>query len=179
MFTGVAGTPWYNNLYFTWVSGQAQNLVDNVDAFWTDLAAQIKSTISATIEGSVAVINDATGDITSVESVTPGAVTFTGSGDMLPPATQMMLNLFTGTYISGRQLRGKVFLPGMIETACDSDGSPNAGFTGAQETAMEDLIAASSSPGPLRVFSPTHLTSAVVQGTQAMSRFAVLRSRRD
>ena len=179
VFTGVAGTPWYSNMYFTWVSGQTQAHIDLVEAFWTFLVGQIDTNVTATIESDVPVINDATGDITSVESGTAQFVNFTGGGNVLPQATQMLLNLNTGVYVGGRQLRGKVYIPGLIETAADADGLPNSGFQTAQVTAAVNLISGSVTPGAWRVFSPTHGTSAAIQGVSAMSNFAVLRSRRD
>lgn len=179
VFTGVAGTPWYSNLYFTWVTGEAQNLVDAVDDFWTVIIGQINGAVTGTVEGSVAQINDATGDITSVESVTPGTIDFTGSGAVLPPANQTVINLHTGTYVAGREIRGKIFVPGLIAAASATDGSPSSGFLVAQKGAADALVAATSSAGPLRVYSPTHATSAVVTATSSMSQFAVMRSRRD
>jgi len=179
VFTGVAGTPWYSNMYFAWVSGQTQNHIDIVEDFWTALIGQIHTDVTGTVEGQVPVIEDSTGAITAMETGTPKTINFTGANDMLPPATQMVLNLTTGQYLGGRQLRGKIFIPGLIRTAANADGSPNSGFTGVQETALQDLIAASSSPGPLRVYSPTYHDSLVVDGGYAMNRFAVMRSRRD
>lgn len=177
--TGVAGTPWYSNMYFTWVTGTAQAHVDLVRDFWTNCAASLDNSVTWTIEGDCAVVDDATNTIVGIDSVTSRTVTGSSSTSALPPATQALLNTLTGTFIGGRQLRGKVFVPGWVTSVSDGLGAPNASLRTLLVTQGGVLISGSSSPGPWRVLSKQYGTSAVINAVSSPSKFAVMRSRRD
>jgi hypothetical protein len=187
IFSGVAGTPWYSNLYFTFVSGTAQATVDNVAAFWGSVDALMRNSVTWATEAGVPTIDDVTGDITSVETTTPG----TGAGavstaELLPIQTQGLIHLLTGSFQFGRQVRGRIFVPGLTEAA-NNNGIMDSTTATSIQTAAAALVTGSSSPGPLRVFSrpkpllvPPRLgTSFVVSQTSVPTKFSVLRSRRD
>jgi len=179
IFTGVAGTPWYSNMYF---DGSGTNEVAHVDMvrdFWTAIAGQINTLVTGTVQGDVAKVDSVTGNITGIVGVTPEVVDFTGAGDVLSPALQTCLNLLTGVFVAGRQLRGKVFVPGLTEAINSPDGTPASGFLDAQVAAMEALITASNTAGNLQVWSPTHGVAHDVVNVSAKTTFAVMRSRRD
>lgn len=176
VFTGVAGTPWYSNQYWALGSGGAQPQIDDTVTFWEDMAVMIKSTITATVEGTCAVIESTTGETVGVSSNDDGAVTFTGSGDLLPLATQGLITLRTGTYVGGREIRGKIYVPGLTEEYTTS-GIINATGVGLMQAAAEGLLDESSEAW--HVYSPTKNTSAEVVSVAAAGKPAVLRSRRD
>jgi len=179
VFTGVAGTPWYCNMYFTWVSSTEQAALDAVGDFWTAIISHINDAVTGTVEGDIPVVDDATGNIINMESATPETINFSGAGGITPPASQGLINTLTDTFIGGRRLRGKVYLPGIITGALGTNGAVAPANATIWNNAMAALVAASASPGPLRVYSPTHATSAVVTAHNVKSQFAVLRSRRD
>jgi len=179
VFTGVAGTPWYSNLYFTWVSGTEATALAEVGDFWTEVLNGIGTAVSGVVEGDIPVIDDATGNIQFMESTADESLNFTGSGNVLPPANQGLINALTDTFLNGRRLRGKVFVPGLVSSAANADGTVATIYRTLFATMGTNLIAATSSPGPWRIYSPTHGTSAVVSSVSSPASFAVMRSRRD
>lgn len=177
--TGVPGTPWYTNMYFTYVTTTAQAHVDLVRDFWTALAASLDNSVTWTIEGDCAVVDDITGQITGIDSVIARTVVGGSSTSALPPAVNAILNTFTGTFVGGRQLRGKIWLPGWVNSVSDSLGAPTTSLKTLLITQGQNLITNSSSPGPLRVWSKKNGTSAVVNSVGTPSKFGSMRSRRD
>jgi len=179
VMTGVAGTPWYSNFYFTWVNGTESDHVDLVSAFWGSLANLIDNGVLLTIEGDTAVINDANGEITGVEVAAPGSVAGTATDAALPPATQAIGHLLTGTFVGGRQVRGRCFVPGLTIKSNTTAGSLLNTSQSTLQASFDDLIADSGTPGPLRVLSRVHASSYIVDAAVVPVKFAVLRSRRD
>jgi len=187
VFSGVAGTPWYSNLYFTFVAGTAQATVNNVATFWGAVDALMDNAVTWVTEADVPTIDDVTGDITAVETTTPGSGVGADTGDALPYQTQALIHLLTGSFAFGRQIRGRIFVPGLCEGSNTSGGTLlNTAQTTIQAAAAA-LVSGSSSPGPLRVFSPPKPLlvpprvgfSTVVTATQVPIKWSVLRSRRD
>lgn len=178
-WAGLAGTPHMSTMYFTHVAGNAQAIVDEVHEFWQDLTAHIDGSLTHTVEGSTELIDDTTGLLVGIDQVTSQVAASSGAGNACPPATQGLINWRTNTFVNGRALRGKTYIPGPIVTSATADGRPNTTYLALLNTAAAALIAETSGPGPLRVFSRTHLTSATVVSADRYSDFAVLRSRRD
>lgn len=179
MFSGVAGTPWYSNMYFTWVTGTEQDALDAVAAFWGAVDANMGLAVDWATEDDIAVIDDATGQITAIEVGSGGSGTGGAAQDLLPLQTQGLIHLLTGSFLNGRQVRGRCFVPGLTENANDGSGLMLAATQTSIQTAIDALIAASSTPGPLRVFSRKNLTSLVVESATVPTKWSVLRSRRD
>lgn len=177
--TGVAGTPWYTNMYFTRVATTEQGHVDAVVAFWQAIADQLDNSVSWAVEGDCAQIDDATGNIVGVDSATGASVVGAETANALPPANQALIHWLTGSFIGGRQLRGRTFIPGLCVDQTGSTGVLQAATRTDILTAAEGLITASSGPGPLRVLSKKNLTSAVVADATVPTEVAVMRSRRD
>lgn len=179
MWTGVAGTPAYTNLYFDGSGGNQQAQIDLVRDFFTSVAGLIDNAITVTVEGDVSQIDDVTGNVTGVGSFTTRTVLGTDAGAAMPPATQVIVHWLTSTFIGGRQLRGKTFL-GYISTA---EGDSAGGLLTASRTvvinAANALVAASNAVGNLQVWSRKNGLSSDVTATLVPSKFAVLRSRRD
>jgi hypothetical protein len=177
--TGVAGTPWYTNMYFANTPGTTQQAIDNVDAFWETLKAQINNFVTGTVEGDVALVDDVTGLITGVETGVAGTIDMSGVGNCLPTSTQGLVNLNTGFYVAGRQLRGKLYIPGLITSSADGAGDPAAAFKTAWVSACTALRSAASTTGVWKVWSKTHGVSDAIESFTVKPQFAVLRSRRD
>jgi hypothetical protein len=179
VFTGVAGTPWYSNLYVTATEADAQAEVNIIDGFWEDIKAQMKSTVNWTVEGTVANIDDATGQIVGFSSNDSQTGSGADVGDALPYATQGLIRLRTGVFMGGREVRGRFNVPAPTENQ-SSDAKPNSGYLTDLQTAINDrLLGATGLNGALVVYSPTNATSVPVSEGSVAPFWAVLRSRRD
>ena len=166
-------------MYFTLVGGSGQGVVDAVRDFWVAWAATLDNSNTITIEGDTALVDDVTGNITGIDSVLTRTTVPTGATNVLPPANQLVMNLFTSTFIGGRQLRGRTYIPGILATASDANGAVVSSTRTAVVTIGTALITNTSGPGPLRVWSRKNGTSAVVNAVSSPPKFGVLRSRRD
>lgn len=176
LYSGGAITgPGINRLYFSEsvTSGDAQSAVA---AFYTSLTANIVNTITFTISGQVEEINDATGDITGVEDTDVVTVTGANAQDNLPLGTSLVAQLFTNTFINGRRLRGRIYLPGFVEPN-NAAGVPDATI----KTAVKGYLGTLHDGGAngLLVYSPTHGLSSSVTKTDVNPKWGLLHSRRD
>lgn len=192
IFTGVAGTPWYSNLYFFDNGGTeiGPDAVTWVTAFWTSLSAVMQDSVIWTIEPEVARLDESTGQLTGV-TATPGA---TGGGTQqvaaLPWQTQGLIREFTGAFVNGRRVRGRTFIPGPTESSSDV-GVPIGTYITALQNAADALIASSVStwcvwarpfdgdpaavpPKPARTG-----TAHIIVSANVWDKWAVQRSRRD
>lgn len=176
--TGVAGSPFYTNLYFTSNPGSddPSDWVAAVAAFWDDLDLYISDTLSVVVEGEISVIDVATGQQTNAYSVAPATHDFSDSGDPLPTATQGLIRWQTSGFANGRRIRGHTFIPGMTETR-NTGGIPDPAALAAMQAAADVLIA--DAPTELVVYSPTHHVYEPVDTANPWTKWAVLRSRRD
>lgn len=179
VFTGVAGTPWYSNLYFHTDATTPDVQIDQVRDFWTALVSFIDNGVTATVEGDVSLLESTTGAITGISSGTALLVVGTATQQAMPPATQGVLHEFTSIFVGGRQLRGKTFLPGLTINAADANGAPVAAFKTAVLGAGNALITAANATGNWQVWSKHNLVSSDIVSISTPSKFGVLRSRRD
>ena len=173
-FTGVAGTPWYSNMYFG-DTPSAQDCVDHVGEFWVEMNAFMVDEIAWSVSSQVLTIDAATGEITGSTS----AQGVNGQGgqtqEMLPTATQLVLKWLTGVYVNGRQAQGKTFIPGLADF-CNVDGSVNSAIVTQINTDIALWLAAGP---PLLLWSKAAGVSNIVTTPVCWNRFGVLRSRRD
>jgi hypothetical protein len=129
--------------------------------------------VSTTL-GAVELIDSTTGQPTGVADGGPDVVTGgNGEGERLPFATQGLCRLRTNTFFGGRELRGRLYIPGLTEDHSDA-GVPNANF----KTKVQDALTLLGESA-LAVYSPTKHQWATVGATSVWSQWAVLRSRRD
>lgn len=176
VFTGVAGTPWYSNIYFQGNGDTVSGVAGHVRDFWSSIMGYIDDSVTWTVEAEVAIINDANGQIVEMADWAGGSGVG-GSADVpLPRATQALINWNTGVFVSGRQVRGKTFIPGIVQGA-NSQGTLASSVRTTYQNAANELI--SDGNGTLCVYSPTRHTSALVGSANVPTKFAVLRSRRD
>jgi len=123
----------------------------------------------------VATLNTQTGKLEGLTSTTPATGAGSAAGDPAPFATQGLLRLFTNTIVNDRLLRGRLFLPGVVEAS--STGVPSAGYMTAYNTPAAALIADANTQW--NVWSHTWGASSPVITASTWNRWAVLRSRRD
>lgn len=174
IFRGFTGSPYYSQLYFDAGGQTAQQAADAVAAFWNDLEGHMGDGLTWEVVTPVDVVNPVNGQITSQEAVTPDSGAGTISTNILPPSSQGLVQLRTGVFVGGRELRGRVFIPGATEN--DSSGRvPESTYTN-DVTAAANTLRTSAS---WVVWSRTHGQWQGVQSSVLAQYWAVLRSRRD
>lgn len=175
-FNGLVGAPWISTMYFSDGGGSAAQAVAAVGTFWGSVDNVMDSEVDWRTLPDVETVDEATGNVTAVTQVTP----VTGSGSLaaeaLPIATQGLIRWRTGVYVSGREIRGRTFIPGLTETANDN-GAPSAAVIGVLGTAGATLVSDANSV--LVIWSRKNATAPPVVTTSTWGSFAVLRSRRD
>lgn len=177
IWTGVAGSPAYTNLYAVAAGPSVGALLSNVNALCTGLAPQIANAVTMTVEGDVAQIDTATRQIVGVTSGTTTTVAGSGSG-VVPLADQILVRFLTGAYIGGRQVRGRLYIPYARSAAVNSATGLVAS---AVSTPIQTAIGAYlTSVGPAAVvYSPKNGTAVSISSANVWNQFAVQRSRRD
>ena len=175
VFSGVPGAPWYSNFFFA-QTDVAQECVNSTSRFWLAIAPLIVNEVSWTVQGDVATIDEATGEVTNVEAASGVNGAGSSVGELLPRQTQGLVRWQTALFASGRRLRGRTFLPGMTESN-NLEGVPSSGTITAMANAGTALIA---EPGTaFGIYSRTYRAFAVVTASTAWNQWATLRSRRD
>lgn len=175
--SAIAGSPYLSTMYFTGdddASG-ALDAVTAVGAFWGAVDALMDSEVTWATEDEVVVMSN-DGTITGSHSITP----VTGAGalaaEALPLASQALVRWVTGQYVNGRRLRGRTFIPGLVE-ASNNNGRLVAASSTVIQNAANVLVAVATVD--LAVWSKTHSVSFPVSSASVWSEFAILRSRRD
>lgn len=175
VFSGVPGAPYYANHFFADLD-TAANVVSAIDGFWDSLSAIIANDLAWTVQGDVAIIDLATGEITGVDSVTGANGAGAATGSIIPLASQGLIQWFTNAYLGGRRIRGRTFVPCLTAPAV-LDGEVTAAAQTSMANAGDALIAHPTTN--LGIYSRTHHAFAPVTDAVAWNQFAQLRSRRD
>lgn len=171
--TGVPGAPYLATHYFNAALAGAQESADAVQAFWAQLDAQMHSALTWQIESDVAQLDQATGDITELDSVTTAGGAGTGGSVGMPSATQGLIRWRTGQFVGGREIRGRTFVPGMVQA--NGEEAPVPGWMDNAASAANTLR---QEPG-FCIWSKTHGLAPGVQVSSVWTQWAVLRTRRD
>lgn len=170
------GRQGFTNLYFTLVNDEAQDTYSAVRAYFNSIRTFFAVGVSVTVDTVQTIISDTDGQPIGTEVATSaGPVTGTASGDNMPGQVQGLMRLRTGKYVNGREIRGRIFIPCATEGV--AAGKPSSDYVTTVNTAGAALVTATSSSGPLRVYSRQHGTSAVVAATQCAPTFKTLRRR--
>jgi hypothetical protein len=155
--------------------GTVAQQVAAVAAFLTSTDSQRTTALSWATAPDVAEIDHLTGNLIGVQSVTPVTGTGAAAGDIQPYAVQGLLRLVTNVVVGTRLLRGRLFLPGSVESS--NSGVPIAAYQTAYNTAAATLVAAANCEW--MVWSRTHGSPQAVVNATTWNKWAVLRSRRD
>lgn len=153
------------------------DLIPVVKAFW-DATDDLRPTAAvATIEAEVATFNAETGALEAVASGTALSSPGASGGEYLPLANQALIRLVTNGLRNNRQVKGRIFLPAVVEGAV-LNGQLDTTSRAACNAACVPLIAAG-----LQVWSrPVNDAGGEafpVTSVAALPKMAVLRSRRD
>lgn len=161
----------------------ATEAMARVRAFWNSFAARVASGASLAFDPIFDEVEETSGAIVGQAVGTlPSVVTFTGATELLPLQTQGLVLFDSGTYINGRRLKGRQFIPGAVEGDNASGGGPGVSYLAALATALPLLGTTVVTPMNQRVWHrPVNAAgglSAIVTARSASPRWAVLRSRR-
>lgn len=174
-FTGVIGGPYLSTMYFSGSDSTAAGAaVAALDTFWSALELMMVNTLSWTTLSDIDVLSDA-GALTGVTSATPVSGVGQVSSAQLARQTQGLIRWRTGAIVSGRELRGRTFIPGPTET--HNDAGPISTYVTALQSAADGLLGAASTS--LIIHSRTHGVSEAAVTGSAWTDWATLRSRRD
>ena len=180
VFTGVTGSPWLNTLNFgsptqTGSQMEADAAVVATGAFWGAVDALMGTQVAWSTLPDVLFLGD-DGVASQAYATTPQSGVGATVSTLLPISTQAVVRLLTGLFIGGRQLRGRIFVPGLTEAA-NGGGVPEAATLSTITTAANTLNAATAPP--LGVWSRVNATVEPVSAVSVWSQWGVLRSRRD
>lgn len=172
-WTGLSGAPYLSTFYVgTGTVPDPQGAITVVDGFLNGIDTYVSNSLSWTTETEVFTFS--TPDtVTAVTATIPSTGPGIGSGDQLPHASQGLVRWATNTLVGNRRVKGRTFLPGMLETNCNSIG-------GLAPSMITGVTAAAALLAPYLVIpSRTANLFAPVAGSSVWGQFAVLRSRRD
>lgn len=178
IWTAPIGGPFHTYFHFFGDSNtDASNAAAAVANLLEDLAPSISSSVSAQLQDDWIVFDETDGTQTGVHTISGGSPEpGTDSSTLAPVATQGLVRLRTNTFAGGREVRGRVFIPGVTEASTDG-GRPTSAYRNAVDAAFASLRL---DPGcQYAVWSKTHGLLIEVGSETVWSEWAVLRSRRD
>lgn len=174
--TGSQGGQLLSTQYFNVIGGlTAADAVADLHTFWTAIRNYVANDLTFQIEAEVAQVDIGTGEVTGIVPVTSSAVTGNEANDPEPWATQGLVRLRSGVYVAGREVRGRIFIPGPTYVQ-SSGGQPSSTYRTAIDAAMTTLLASANSE--LMVYSRKHRDAVPVLSATTWNQWAVLRSRR-
>jgi hypothetical protein len=176
LWSGAAGGPGVTTMYFGTGGGTAANAVAAVAAFWNQAKNTIDNAWNYATDSVVLTIDETTGEPTGADGVTPVSSAGTDSNDHLPSMTQGLIQLRTGVYVSGRELRGRIFIPGPTEDV-NVAGKPKSDYKAAWLDAVEDQLI-NGLDVDFRVYSRAHGSASPVISASVWDEWAALRTRR-
>lgn len=175
LWQGGGGMPGTNTIYASTGDTDVDDLrtaLDDFYDFWT--TGNCSDDFNVTIPATGDKINSNTGGLAGLwSSGTPIVHTGTDTANRVPDIAQVLVQLHTDLVVSGRLLRGRIFLPGLRVTGT-TGGQLDPTIQSNLQGAADDLAI-----GRLCVFSRTHNTFATVTATSVWQELASLRSRRD
>lgn len=166
-----------SHFFFTAAGGTAADAASAVAEMYGDWQAYMTSATTWAINPVVSIVESTTNDVVDITTVSPLSGSGTDSSGQAPPVLQGLAQWRTGVFESGRELRGRTYIPGVPKGTITSTGVPAGTYIEAIQTAGAALLADANSV--LVTYSPTHLTFAVVDSVTCWTKWAELRSRRD
>lgn len=170
---GAGGGGGQSRLYFAPSKStlQMQSAIEDFFAAWGAIAA---APYTGNWDGTWRVVESTTGQVTGSGSTGGRSGAGLVADQEMANQTQWVASLRTGQFVNGRELRGRIFIPGPPITASEN-GQP----TPATLTSIQGAVNILRQVGDLSVFSPTHLVTGVATGVEPFTEWGVLRSRRN
>jgi hypothetical protein len=150
---------------------------------WASIATRLSSSISWQFDQTVLAIEATTGTlVTTFQAAVALTVVGALGGDPLPRQTQGLIRWGTASVIAGRRVRGRLYVPGVLEVDNDVSGSPVAALTTALTTAGATILPAGATASRAVVWHRPGAAGAgaspEITAVSAGPVWAVLRSRR-
>lgn len=179
VLNGLGGSPYFLTFNFAHVVGQATQTQTALFNFLDTVLTPQSNLINGYINQEQEIFDPVDGKISGTETAaTYQAVIGSASGEIIPTSNQVLFRLRTGVYQGGRQIQGRFFLPGTLESNC-TNGKPATGLLNTCLSAANTLRTATSSSGPWSVWSRVAGEQTVISSINMAPDFAILRSRRD
>ena len=174
---GGTGADQVSTMFFDQAAGgTAQHAADAVHTFWSSLSSTIITGYTMNVDTIVEDIDIATGKPVAVTSVTAAPITASGASGAMPWATQGLVEWRTGLFLSGREVRGRTFIPG-VNGVANAGGVPSSTYLSTLQAAGNAL--ATDVNSSLCIYSRKKRSIGVVTTCNTYQKWAVLRSRRD
>lgn len=173
--TGGPGGGEVNTLFFDATVGTPQDAASAASGFWSAAAAVMHNSFTATTEPTVYTVDDTNGQAVAATSTTSTPHTGSEATDFLPGNVNAVIRAHTGSFIAGRELVGKIWVPGPTE-GDNTTGLPSSAYRAILDAATSALVSFTSAQWV--VFSRKHQTFAPVTSGTAWNQWGTLRSRR-
>lgn len=152
-------------------------------ASWNAFVSFMQPSVTLAFDPICLAVEATTGVLTGTfVGTTPANVTGTGTGDGLPRQTQGLCRLGTSAVISGRRLRGRLFMPNPNEADNSSGGTPTSTYTSGITTSFASLLTAGATTSmPVVWHRPKNGAggaSSLVTSIGGANTWSVLKSRR-
>lgn len=177
VWTGVAGSPYYSNFYSINTATTPPAAHAAVTSLIQALQPRYSVNLTARIEGDVALVESTSNSIVGVNTVAFQDRTGTAAGGLAPLATQHVVRLLTGTFVNGRQVRGRIMLPGVVTASVGPNGQPLAATLTAIDSAFSAYIVGLVNSAC--VFARASGQAVPISFVDTWEQFGVQRSRRD
>lgn len=144
----------------------------------------LHNTVLGNVQQEVDQFTYATGQITNTFSV-PEVLSSNGygGGGLVPPATAALIHLQTSIFLSGRRLRGRIFVSPMANVAIQADGTLDETAKGVTNVALANFLGTLAAGDNLCVWHRPKLGAGggmgFVTSATVADKLAVLTSRRD
>jgi hypothetical protein len=189
VWTGVAGSPYYTNLYAVGPAStnNGNDLATAWRVFLNSIGAFLGAGLGAQIDPEILEFDETTGNVTGTGNTVQARVDMSAAGDRLPPANQLLIRWTTNGIVHNRRVKGRTFIPGCLETQNGPGGQPASTIGTPVQSAIDALLVTMS--GRMRVWAqpfegtpenPARPGSAhTIQSGSIAPYWAILRSRRD
>lgn len=175
-YSGIGGTPYLSTFFF---DGSGQTAADDaasaVATFQGALDAVQDTTLSWSMDSVVVQIDPESGQALGAYAVTPASGSGALGNESLPYVSQGLIQLRTGVFENGREVRGRLFVPGLTESA-NNDGTLASATATTIDSAAAALVADADSLWS--VWSRTNGVVAQIAQVTVWNQFATLRTRR-
>lgn len=174
--TGFDGAPSYNSFYGIHETDDSDVTawIDSLETFWEAIDSLLGNDVVYNFDGVIERFDVSTGQTITTYTRPAWAGSGTGSSDLGPSGTCLVFQWRTGSYINGRELRGRSYISGIPDLS-GADGLVSSG-TISTANAAASAYAAGDLPG---IYSPTHADAATFNVGTVWNRFGLMRSRRD
>src|SRR6266540_20635 len=174
--TGVQGAPYVNTLHFL---GEDQSAADAaasaVRALWDGMKGKIANDCAIQVDRQVTRFTESGSIVGAFTAGAQAVVVGTDTLELAPPSLQGLISWRTGVFSGNREVRGRMFVPG-VTTGAINEGVVDSPYAVAIQTAVDAFIAGATVPS---IWSPTKSLLASITSGLVWTQFAVLRSRRD